>query len=201
MKCSRFVRSTDNAWSAGVLRSRGSLVGGRPAPTLRVQRSARGGVGARPPRASGVPPARARQTGPAGKASNPRLSPRGADRAVGGIRAWTERPGRRASYTNLLPAVRRDIRMAYRVLCEEPATRVSQSLVRTGKCVSPGCVGSDRSRGHAFAAILEGTRLHEALVSGLVRPLAWRRGPRGSRRASRHWEGSVASTRVALRGR
>ena len=36
-------------------------------------------------------------TGPAVKTSNPRLSPRDAQRAVGGIRAWGENPGRRAS--------------------------------------------------------------------------------------------------------
>ena len=36
-------------------------------------------------------------TGPAVKTSNPRLPPRGANRAVGGIRARAENPGRRAS--------------------------------------------------------------------------------------------------------
>jgi hypothetical protein len=36
-------------------------------------------------------------TGPAVKTSGPRLSPCGAGRAVGGIRAWGENPGRRAS--------------------------------------------------------------------------------------------------------
>jgi hypothetical protein len=44
-------------------------------------------------------------TGPAVKTSNPRLPPRDADRAVGGIRAWAENPGRRASYlVTLLPS-------------------------------------------------------------------------------------------------
>ena len=36
-------------------------------------------------------------TGPAVKTSNPRLTPRGAGRAVGGIRTWAENSGRRAS--------------------------------------------------------------------------------------------------------
>jgi hypothetical protein len=36
-------------------------------------------------------------TGPAVKTSNPRLSPRDADRAVGGIRTWAQNSGRRAS--------------------------------------------------------------------------------------------------------
>jgi len=41
------------------------------------------------------------RTGPAVKTSNPRLSPRDAGRAVGGIRAWAENPGRRASHLRL----------------------------------------------------------------------------------------------------
>jgi hypothetical protein len=40
---------------------------------------------------------RSRSTGPAVKTSNPRLPPRDAEHAVGGIRAWDENPGRRAS--------------------------------------------------------------------------------------------------------
>ena len=39
---------------------------------------------------------------PAVKTSNPRLSPRGAGRAVGGIRAWAENSGRRASSCSTL---------------------------------------------------------------------------------------------------
>ena len=42
--------------------------------------------------------------GPAVKTGNPCLSPRGAGRAVGGIRAWAGNPGRRASsYSTVLP--------------------------------------------------------------------------------------------------
>ena len=47
-------------------------------------------------RAGGVTPVE-QNTGPAVKTSNPRLPPRDAKRAVGGIRAWGENPGRRAS--------------------------------------------------------------------------------------------------------
>jgi hypothetical protein len=46
--------------------------------------------------AGGVTPVE-RDAGPAGKTSNPRLPPRDAERAVGGIQAWVENPGRRAS--------------------------------------------------------------------------------------------------------
>ena len=54
-------------------------------------------------RAGGVTPVE-QDTGPAVKTSNPRLSPRDAKRAVGGIRAWGENPGRRASSpTTVLP--------------------------------------------------------------------------------------------------
>ena len=52
-------------------------------------------IGTRPP-GQWVTPAE-QNTGPAVKTSNPRLSPRDAKRAVGGIRAWGENPGRRAS--------------------------------------------------------------------------------------------------------
>jgi hypothetical protein len=47
-------------------------------------------------RAGGVTPVE-QATGPAVKTSSPRLPPRDAERAVGGIRAWGENPGRRAS--------------------------------------------------------------------------------------------------------
>jgi hypothetical protein len=47
-------------------------------------------------RAGGVTPVEARHR-PRGQTINPRLSPRSANRAVGGIRAWDENPGRRAS--------------------------------------------------------------------------------------------------------
>jgi hypothetical protein len=52
-------------------------------------------------RAGGVTPVKY-GTGPAVKTSNPRLAPRGAGRAVGGIRAWAENPGRRASSCSIL---------------------------------------------------------------------------------------------------
>jgi hypothetical protein len=54
-------------------------------------------------RAGGVTPVE-QDTGPAVKTSGPRLPPRDAKRAVGGIRAWGENPGRRASsLTTVLP--------------------------------------------------------------------------------------------------
>ena len=51
-------------------------------------------------RAGGLLPAEQR-TGPAVKTSSPRLAPRDAKRAVGGIRAWAGNPGRRASQPRL----------------------------------------------------------------------------------------------------
>jgi hypothetical protein len=58
-------------------------------------------------------------TGPAVKTSNPRLPPRDADRAVGGIRTWAERSGRRARTTTdttpiarPYPQIHRNIAMA-----------------------------------------------------------------------------------------
>ena len=54
-------------------------------------------------RAGGVTPVE-QATSPAVKTSSPRLPPRDAERAVGGIRAWGENPGRRASSpTTVLP--------------------------------------------------------------------------------------------------
>ena len=54
-------------------------------------------------RAGGVTPVE-QATGPAVKTSSPCLPPRDAERAVGGIRAWGENPGRRASsLTTVLP--------------------------------------------------------------------------------------------------
>lgn len=54
-------------------------------------------------RAGGVTPV-VKAAGPAVKTSSPRLPPRNAQRAVGGIRAWGENPGRRASsLTTVLP--------------------------------------------------------------------------------------------------
>lgn len=47
-------------------------------------------------RADGMTPVK-HCAGPAVKTGDPCLSPRGADRAVGGIRAWAGNPGRRAS--------------------------------------------------------------------------------------------------------
>jgi hypothetical protein len=59
-------------------------------------------IGTRPP-GRWVTPAE-QDAGPAVKTSDPRLSPRDAQCAVGGIRAWGENPGRRASSpTTVLP--------------------------------------------------------------------------------------------------
>ena len=54
-------------------------------------------------RAGGVTPVE-QAADPAVKTSSPRLAPRDAERAVGGIRTWGENPGRRASsLTTVLP--------------------------------------------------------------------------------------------------
>jgi hypothetical protein len=52
-------------------------------------------------RAGGITPVEVRHQ-PRSQTSNPRLSPRGARSAVGGIRAWAENPGRRASSCSTL---------------------------------------------------------------------------------------------------
>ena len=62
----------------------------------RARTSARSSGLRRSHRAGGITPIRDR-TSPAVKTSNPCLTPRGARSAVGGIRAWAENSGRRAS--------------------------------------------------------------------------------------------------------
>jgi hypothetical protein len=80
-----------------------------PIPLLEPRARKRARTPARPTglgrahRAGGGTPAE-QHTGPAVKTSGPRLPPRDAKRAVGGIRAWGENPGRRASSpTTVLP--------------------------------------------------------------------------------------------------
>jgi hypothetical protein len=80
-----------------------------PIPLLEPRARKRARTPARPTglgrghRPGGVTPVE-QDTGPAVKTSGPRLPPRDAKRAVGGIRAWGENPGRRASsLTTVLP--------------------------------------------------------------------------------------------------
>ena len=78
----------------------------------------------RPPRPVGHRPSQ-QDTGPAVKTSSPRLSPRDAQCAVGGIRTWGENPGRRASSpTTVLPfgpSARADVKKPARTPPRAPA--------------------------------------------------------------------------------
>ncbi len=77
--------------------------------------------------AGGITPVE-QHAGPAVKTSSPRLPPRDAERAVGGIRAWGENPGRRASLptTVLLfgpvacPALKKSARVSPRASADSP---------------------------------------------------------------------------------
>ncbi len=100
-------------------------------------------VGARPP-ASGVTPIGIPAPAPQSKTSNPRLSPRGAGRAVGGILAWAENPDRRASH---LPTL---LRIATFADADPKFTRGSSPLILNDRAAK----SSDRVAcpGHAEAA-------------------------------------------------
>ena len=89
------------SWSSGLpvplLSPRGRNESRTPARSIRSGRGHRaGGVNAR----------RSTSPAPQSKPVTPRLAPRGARRAVGGIRAWAEDPGRRASLPTTLLLLR-----------------------------------------------------------------------------------------------
>ena len=85
-------------------------------------------AGRTPPGSGGVTPVE-QYAGPAVKTSNPSLAPRGAERAVGGIRAWGENPAAGASSPRLYSHSRRlrarisKVARTFRAHQQAPASR------------------------------------------------------------------------------
>ena len=101
-------------------------------------------IGTRPPGRWGNA-RRSTATGPAVKTSNPRLSPRGARSAVGGIRARAQNPGRRASSCSTL--------LRLHALCE-PQLKGLLELVRGLRLIRRQAV-ADGSHGAGQRAMSE----------------------------------------------
>jgi hypothetical protein len=123
-------------------------------------------------RAGGVTPVE-QATSPAVKTSSPRLPPRDAERAVGGIRAWGENPGRRASSpTTVLP---------FRVLAHPNLAKSARTLPRDHRrtrCPPPPAA-TDHARIAPMRAAKQGLR---AVGARWSRALASRRASRSTGR-------------------
>ena len=131
---------------------------------------------------SGCAPASA-PTGPAVKTSTPRLSPRGADRAVGGLRTRAENSGRRASCPSTI--------LPLRGACQ-PIPKCVAMTVRPGprRYLS----GTPSSRQRHQSGIARGKR-NRAIGA---KQREWRTPPSQARvRAGREVRGKVAGRRAA----